>query len=168
MQLDDALAARRAAVPATGTADAAGPGGHRETAWGSALPEDAKAVIYCPAPSVMSSARCQAAGWVLEFAPRARPCIEPLIGWTGSTDTLTQVRLRFPSRETAIGYAERQGLPYEIREPTHVRYRDRAGVRSRRPAIEHQVPLEVAWAWEAPHLTLDQLGAVSQAREKVA
>lgn len=109
MQMDDALAARRAAVPATGTADAAGPGGHRETAWGSALPEDAKAVIYCPAPSVMSSARCQAAGWVLEFAPRARPCIEPLIGWTGSTDTLTQVRLRFPSPETAIGYAERQG-----------------------------------------------------------
>lgn len=64
------------------------------------------------------------------------------MGWTGSTDTLTQVRLRFPTREAAIGYAERQGLPYKVREPTHVRYGDRARVHGRRPAIAHQVPLE--------------------------
>lgn len=168
MQLDDALAARSAAVPVAGTAAAAGPGGHRETAWGAALPEDAKAVIYCPAPSVMSSGRRNAALWVLEFAPRARRFIEPMMGWTGSTDTLTQVRLQLPTREAAFGYSGRQGLRDDVREPTHVRHSELARVRSRRPAIGHQVPLEVAWAWEAPHLALDQLGAVSQARGKVA
>jgi hypothetical protein len=36
------------------------------------------------------------------------------MGYTGGSDTLTQVELRFPSRDAAIAYAERQKLNYVI------------------------------------------------------
>ena len=39
------------------------------------------------------------------------------MGHTGSRDTLTQVELSFPTLESAIGYAERQGLRYVVRMP---------------------------------------------------
>jgi hypothetical protein len=42
------------------------------------------------------------------------------MGWIGGADPLSHVRLRFPNREAAIAYARRQGLAFEVREPTHV------------------------------------------------
>ena len=42
--------------------------------------------------------------------------IEPLMGWTGNDDTLTQVELTFPTLETAIADAERQGLAYRLED----------------------------------------------------
>jgi hypothetical protein len=44
------------------------------------------------------------------------PFIEPLMGWTGGDDTLTQVELTFPTREAAVAYAQRQGLAYIVEE----------------------------------------------------
>ncbi|WP_424140700.1 NADH dehydrogenase ubiquinone Fe-S protein 4 [Roseomonas chloroacetimidivorans] len=85
-----------------------------------AFPSDAHAIIRCPGPSVVSSGRARARQWVLEFAPRSAPFIEPLMGWVGGTDPLRHVQLRFPSREAAIAYAEREGLPYVVQEPTHL------------------------------------------------
>lgn len=156
MQMLDALAARTEAVPLSGTAAAATLLSKNDrSAITSTFPTDARAMIHCPAPSVMSSGRARAAEWVLEFEPRAPLFIEPLMGWTGSTDTLSQVRLKFPSREAAIAYARRQGLRFEVREPHHIRTGDLARMRPRLP--EHHVPLEVAWAWEAPHLVLPDL-----------
>lgn len=38
------------------------------------------------------------------------------MGWTGSSDTLRQVRLWFPTRAAAVAYAQRQGLHYDVRE----------------------------------------------------
>ena len=161
MRLQDALAAQPEAAPFPGAANADLPCCEYGPALDSALPADAKAIIHCQAPSVMSSGRRRAAEWVLEFEPRAPLFIEPLMGWTGSTDTLSQVRLRFPSQEAAVAYAQRQGLRYEIREPTHVRSGDLARVRHRFPELDHHLPVEVAWAWEAPHLALDRAEAAN-------
>jgi hypothetical protein len=36
------------------------------------------------------------------------------MGWTADDDTLTQVELRFGSKEEAIAYAEREGLAYRV------------------------------------------------------
>ena len=36
------------------------------------------------------------------------------MGWTGGTDTLSQVELHFPSAEAAIAYARRQGLNFVV------------------------------------------------------
>ncbi|WP_342640237.1 ETC complex I subunit [Rhodoligotrophos ferricapiens] len=78
------------------------------------FPEDAIARIYKPSRSVMTSGKARTMGWRLTFERRTAPFIEPLMGWTGGDDTLTQVELSFPTREAAIRYAERQGLRYTV------------------------------------------------------
>jgi hypothetical protein len=82
----------------------------------SALPPDAVAVIRPSEPSAMSSGRATARGWTLSFRPRSAAAIEPLMGWTVSSDTLQQVRLSFPTAEAAIGYCRRQGLPFVVQD----------------------------------------------------
>jgi ETC complex I subunit conserved region len=39
------------------------------------------------------------------------------MGWTGGDDTLTQVELSFPTLESALRYAERQGLSCTVHAP---------------------------------------------------
>lgn len=74
--------------------------------------------IYRPAKSAMQSGRNgRGAEWVLEFAPQSRRETEPLMGWTSSDDTRRQVRLTFATREEAIAYATREGIPFEVLEP---------------------------------------------------
>lgn len=80
----------------------------------SALPSDAVAVIRPNEPSAMSSGRASARGWTLSFRPRSAAAVEPLMGWTETSDTLQQVRLSFPTAEAAIRYCRRQGLPFEV------------------------------------------------------
>ncbi len=78
----------------------------------SVFPDDALAVIYKPARSAMTSGKARTRDWKLRFEPRSRPLIEPLMGWTGCDDTLSQIELTFPSAAAAVAYARRQGLRY--------------------------------------------------------
>ncbi|MBJ7409450.1 MAG: ETC complex I subunit [Phenylobacterium sp.] len=80
----------------------------------SALPDDAVALIRPKGPSVTSAGRATAKGWTLSFRPRRAPRIEPLMGWTETTDTLQQVQMTFPTAEAAIRYCQRQGLAFEV------------------------------------------------------
>jgi hypothetical protein len=80
------------------------------------LPTDAVAVIRPNERSVVSGGRARAKGWSLTFKPRSAPRIEPLMGWTETTDTLQQVRLPFPTAESAIRYCRRHGLPFEVQD----------------------------------------------------
>lgn len=80
----------------------------------SLFPEETVARIYRPSRSVMTSGKARTKGWRLTFERRTAPFIEPLMGWTGGDDTLTQIELSFPTRESAIRYAERQGLRYTL------------------------------------------------------
>ena len=65
-----------------------------------------KAKIYIPAKTAMQSGRGKLKNWVLEFITKD-PSINPLMGWETSTDTLEEVILKFPSKEKAIEYAEK-------------------------------------------------------------
>ena len=71
--------------------------------------------IYQPARNAMQSGQAKT-DWVLEIAPSAARRIDPLMGWTGSGDTASQVRMSFPSKDAAIAYAEKNGLAYQIQE----------------------------------------------------
>jgi ETC complex I subunit conserved region len=73
--------------------------------------------IYKPARSAMQSGQARTRDWVLEFVPADARFIEPLMGWTGSGDMNSQVRLRFPTREEAVAYAERNGIAFQLFEP---------------------------------------------------
>jgi hypothetical protein len=80
----------------------------------STIPAEAVAYIYKPAPSPMTSAKAAPKTWRLRFERRTPPFIEPLMGYTGGDDTLTQVELSFPSLHAAIRYAERNGITYQV------------------------------------------------------
>ncbi|QYA04605.1 hypothetical protein EQW76_19640 [Rhizobium sp. rho-13.1] len=83
----------------------------------SVFPGDAVAHISKPSRSAMTSSKARMNGWLLVFERRSAPFIEPLMGYTGSNDTLTQVELAFPTLRSAIRYAERQGLTYVVQRP---------------------------------------------------
>jgi hypothetical protein len=74
--------------------------------------------ISRPAKTAMQSGTGGAEQWLLEHAPVAPAEIDPLMGWTSSSDTSKQVKLWFDSREAAIAYAERMGIAYTVLEPT--------------------------------------------------
>jgi hypothetical protein len=73
--------------------------------------------IYKPARTATQSGKAKAKRWLLEFEPQQAPEIEPLMGWTSSADTRTQVRLWFATEEEAVAYAQRRGLDFEIEKP---------------------------------------------------
>jgi hypothetical protein len=75
-----------------------------------------KARIFKPARSAMTSGQGNARRWTLEYAPELPRTVEPLMGWTSSADMNSQVRLRFATKEAAIEYAERHGIPYVVEE----------------------------------------------------
>jgi hypothetical protein len=76
-----------------------------------------RARIYQPARTAMQSGAAKTHQWVLEFAPASAREIDPLMGWTSSGDTESQVRLRFDSRAAAEDYARAQGIDYDVTEP---------------------------------------------------
>ena len=80
------------------------------------------AKIYLPARSAMQSGQAKTHEWVLEFAPEGGKSLDPLMGWTGSSDMNGQVTLRFESRDAAVAYAERNGIPYRVADPTPRRH----------------------------------------------
>ena len=80
------------------------------------------AKIYQPARSAMQSGQAKSRHWVLEFAPADARWIDPLMGWTGSDDMNSQVRLRFETVDEAVAYAERHGIPFEVFEPKQRRH----------------------------------------------
>ena len=55
--------------------------------------------------------------WLLEYEPETPRHIEPLMGWTSSADMKSQIKLRFDTKEEAIAYAQREGIPYRVEEP---------------------------------------------------
>lgn len=81
----------------------------------------ARARIYKPAKNAMQSGQAKTKLWVLEFEPEAARKVEPLMGWTSSPDTNTQLNLRFESKEAAIAYATRKGIDYTVSEPKTAR-----------------------------------------------
>jgi ETC complex I subunit-like protein len=73
--------------------------------------------IFKPARTAMQSGEARTKEWVLEFAPASPREIDPLMGWTGSRDMKAEVELAFDTKEEAVAYAEREGIPYQVVEP---------------------------------------------------
>lgn len=79
--------------------------------------------IYRPAKTAMQSGQTGTHVWVAEFEPVAPRTADPLMGWVSSADTSSQLRLKFPSKEDAVAYAQRKGLDYVVNEPKERRLR---------------------------------------------
>ena len=54
--------------------------------------------------------------WILEFKTKD-PTKNPLMGWESSSDTLSELKLEFSSKELAINYAKKKKIDFEVIEP---------------------------------------------------
>jgi hypothetical protein len=72
--------------------------------------------IYKPAKTAMQSGLAKTKAWALDFDLAEPRTVEPLMGWTSSSDTRQQLRLRFDTKEEAIAYCERHGFAYQVLE----------------------------------------------------
>ncbi len=76
-----------------------------------------RARIFRPARNAMTSGMAKTRAWVMVFAPASARGVDPLMGWTSSDDTQSQVRLRFDTKEAALEYAQAHGIDAEVYEP---------------------------------------------------
>ena len=86
-----------------------------------------RARIYQPARTAMSSGQAKTKHWVLDYAPSAPREVDPLMGWTSSGDTQSQVKLTFDTKEDAIAYAKDNGIDAVVQEPKKRAMNVRAG-----------------------------------------
>ena len=75
-----------------------------------------KAIIYIPNRNPMQSGMGKTNKWILEFKTKD-PTKNPLMGWESSSDTLSELKLEFSSKELAINYAKKKKINFEIIEP---------------------------------------------------
>ena len=54
--------------------------------------------------------------WILEFETKD-PTNNPLMGWESSSDTYTELKLEFSTKDLAINYAKKNKIDFEIIEP---------------------------------------------------
>lgn len=73
--------------------------------------------IYRPARTAMQSGTAKTERWLLEYEPEKPREIEPLMGWTSSSDMKSQLKLWFDSEADAVAYATRNGIPYRVEQP---------------------------------------------------
>ena len=75
-----------------------------------------KAKIYKPSKSAMQSGKRNSKDWLLQFETLNTE-INPLTGWETSKDTMSEVKLKFSSKEEAITYAKKNKIDYIVQEP---------------------------------------------------
>lgn len=79
--------------------------------------------IYRPARTAMQSGTAKTERWLLEYEPERPREIEPLMGWTSSSDMKSQLKLWFDSEEDAVAYATRNGIPFRVEQPHEAKRR---------------------------------------------
>ena len=75
-----------------------------------------KAKIYIPTKNAMQSGLNKSNKWIIEFNTK-NTGTNPLMGWESSSDTLSELKLEFSTKELAIDYANKNKIDYEIVEP---------------------------------------------------
>ncbi|WP_127114933.1 ETC complex I subunit [Shimia sediminis] len=83
--------------------------------------------IYQPARNAMTSGQGKTKIWVLEYVAAEAREVDPLMGWTGSGDTQSQVKMRFATKEAAMEYAKDKGIEAQVMDPNKRKPNIRAG-----------------------------------------
>lgn len=76
-----------------------------------------RARLYQPAKTAMSSGTATTRHWVLEFVSETAREVDPLMGWTSSSDTQSQVRMTFDTKDEALDYAREHGIDPVVSDP---------------------------------------------------
>ena len=75
-----------------------------------------KAKIYKPNTTAMQSGLGKTDKWILEFETQD-PTKNPLMGWESSSDTYSELKMEFSTKELAINYAKKKKIDFELIEP---------------------------------------------------
>ena len=75
-----------------------------------------KAKIYKPSQTAMQSGKRNSKNWLLEFDTKDSG-INPLMGWETSKDTMSEIKLKFITKDQAISYAKKNNIDYYVIEP---------------------------------------------------
>ena len=75
-----------------------------------------KAKIFKPAKTAMQSGRSKFNKWVLKFSDKKNQLKDTMMGWNGGSSTVSQIELKFSSKEEAVNYAKKNGIDYEVLE----------------------------------------------------
>ena len=70
-----------------------------------------KAIIYIPNKNPMQSGSAKIEKWILVFKTKD-PIKNPLMGWESSSDTYSELKLEFSSKELAINYAKKNKIEF--------------------------------------------------------
>ena len=113
--------------------------------------------IFKPAKNAMQSGRAKTREWQLDYEPEQPRAVEPLMGWTSSGDMKQQLTLQFDTREDAVAYCERKGIPYQVIEPKdskqrQVAYADNFAFRRGEPWTHCESPIRLSGPGRGPHL----------------
>ena len=82
--------------------------------------------IYRPAKTAMQSGTAKTTRWLLEFEQERARDLDPLMGWTSSSDMRQLVKLWFDTCEEAVAYATRNGLAATVEPPKEPKRRSMA------------------------------------------
>lgn len=85
--------------------------------YGSGGEFEMTAKIYRPAKTAMQSGKAKTHLWVLEFDQEAPRKIDPVMGYTSTSDMQQQVKLTFDTLEQAEAYAKRESIEYRVIQP---------------------------------------------------
>ena len=72
-----------------------------------------KAKIYKPSKTAMQSGTKKFEKWIFEYITTNK-MTNPLMGWESSSNTLSEVKLEFSTKELAINYAKKNKIEYEL------------------------------------------------------
>ena len=75
-----------------------------------------KAKIFKPAKTAMQSGRSKFNKWILKFSDKKNQLKDTMMGWNGGSSTISQIELKFSSKEEAVNYAKKNGIDYEVLE----------------------------------------------------
>ena len=74
-----------------------------------------KAKIYKPTKTSMQSGIGSTKKWVLEYIDESTT-INPLMGWESSSNTLSELKIFFDSKDQAIDYANKNKIDFVVIE----------------------------------------------------
>ena len=72
--------------------------------------------IFKTSKTAMQSGTGNANQWFLEFEKNDHKPIDQVMSWIGSSDTTSQIKLKFETKDEAIQYAKSKNLLYFIEE----------------------------------------------------
>ena len=73
--------------------------------------------LFRESKNAMQSGKAREGRWILAFESHKPRRPDPLTGWSGGSDTQSQVQLAFDTLEEAQAYAQREGVDYHLVPP---------------------------------------------------